>query len=143
MRRLIQSAYTTFGDSSIIHFLRHLAQTDLEAYGICLSLSEGHTSPGAMDRHREEIWSLIQSLDLVPDETIEAFVDHDMLDFEGKHDNVPKILFEGPGILCPRRQKELLQAATLYLGMVQHAYDFLGTHYGDFRGDSYFRCEIP
>lgn len=139
----LQASVPSFPLMGIIHCLRHLAQTDLQAYGICLSLSEGHTSPGAMEQHRDEIWSLIQSLNLVPDETIEAFVDHDMLDFDGQHDNVPKILFEDNATLSPERQKELLKTATLYLGMVQHAYDYLSRHYADFQGDPYFKCDIP
>jgi pyrroloquinoline quinone (PQQ) biosynthesis protein C len=127
----------------IIHFLRYLAQTDLEAYGLCVSLSEGQTSPGAIPLHRKEIWGLVQHLELIPDDAVDVFIEHDLMDFDGKHDDVPKILFEGNAPLSPTRQRELLKTGTLYIEMVRHAYEYLKSVYQDPTGDPWISLEIP
>ena len=129
-KETLQSIQPTFPILGIINFLRHVARTDLQAYGLCIALTEGHTSPTAI-MAKQDVWEAIKAMQLVPDETLDVFYEHDVIDHNAKHDEVPEVIFPADEMISLKRQQELLTLATLYIDMIGDAYQNLKTIYAE------------
>lgn len=128
----------TFPILGIINFMRDIARRDLHSYGICLALTEADSSSHSLLIHKQELWDQVRALDLLPEGTIKAFYEHEVIDFEEKHDDVPKVIFETDEVFSFTRCQEILHNAACYIDMIGYAYTYLKQLYQDSAGKSWF-----